>query len=90
MPRYGGLIELYLQGIQLSNYFGSWARDPGLEDMLYYVSDSTLEVDIHEKQHRFIKALCRNDVCPIPDDLFSGGDRRSSYGCRDAVVGRKL
>jgi hypothetical protein len=71
MPQCGGLMELFPQGIQFGDYFGSLATDSGLEYMQYYVSDATLEED-RQKGHKFKRGLYANDVCPKPEDLFDG------------------
>jgi len=72
MPKCGGLIELFSQGIHFPNYFGSLTHDSGIEYMQYYVSDSTFQVDREEKGHSFKRGLYRNDICPKPQDIILG------------------
>ncbi|KAL3913067.1 MAG: hypothetical protein SGILL_006638 [Bacillariaceae sp.] len=75
MPQCGGIIEMFPQGIQFVNYFGTLAPDSGIEYMLYYVSDANFTVDRTERGHTFNRGLRRNDICPVPEDLFGGVDQ---------------
>ena len=72
MPQCGGFMELFPQGIEFPKYFGSLATYSGLEYLEYYVSDATFKEDREERGHTWNRGLYRNNVCPIPDDLFDG------------------
>ena len=57
MPQCGGIMELFPQGIQFPNYFGTLAPASGLEYMMYYVSDAQFGVDREQRGHTFNNGL---------------------------------